>query len=88
MDPLPLSRLYAAVARLIESGRYQHASEDLLHSAGIEKAETKSRISAPRDAARIGLSDVKAGQVRTFDTAQDLGHYLVDLAESALRPIT
>jgi antitoxin ParD1/3/4 len=81
----------ALLDRLIKSGRYQNASEVLREGLRLverEEAETKARIAALRDAARIGLSDVEAGQVRSFDTPQALGRHLADLAESALTPPT
>ncbi len=64
---------------LVESGRYQNASEVLREGLRLieqREAEDAAKIEALRDAARLGMADVEAGRVRRFDTAKALRAYL------------
>ena len=79
----------ALVDHLVQSGRYQNASEVLREGLRLverEEAETRARLEALRDAAHVGLSDIEAGRLRSFGSAQELGHHLDRLAEDALAP--
>ncbi|GAB2911027.1 type II toxin-antitoxin system ParD family antitoxin [Paraburkholderia jirisanensis] len=77
------------VDRLVKSGRYQNASEVLREGLRLierEETEAQARIEALRDAARLGLSDVKAGRLRSFGSAHELDQHLAGLTEDALTP--
>ena len=51
-----------------------------------QEAEGKARIKALRDAARVGIADIEAGQYRTFNAPADLEHHLGTLRDIALSP--
>jgi antitoxin ParD1/3/4 len=75
------------VERLVSSGRYQNASEVLREGLRLvedQEAETKARIKALRDAARVGIADIEAGRYRTFDSSTDLNRHLGALVDDAL----
>ena len=55
----------ALVERLVDSGRYQNASEVLREGLRLvedREAEDKARLKALREAARIGIADLDAGR--------------------------
>ena len=75
------------VERLVSSGRYQNASEVLregLRLVAGQEAESKARIKALRDAARVGIADINAGRYRTFNSPTDLDHHLATLRDIVL----
>lgn len=75
------------VERLVESGRYQNASEVLregLRLVESREAEDKARLKALRDAARVGIDDIEAGRFRTFQSPKTLKPHLASLAEKAI----
>jgi antitoxin ParD1/3/4 len=77
------------VERLVSSGRYQNASEVLREGLRLvegQEAEAKARIKALRDAARVGIADIEAGQYQTFNAPADLEHHLGTLRDIALSP--
>lgn len=79
------------VDRLVKGGRYQNASEVLregLRMIEREEAEGQARLKALREAARIGIADVDAGRVRSFDSAAALGRHLSNLTEDAIAGTT
>lgn len=79
----------ALVDHLVQSGRYQNASEVLREGLRLverEEAETQARLEALRNAARVGLSDVEAGKLSSFALVQELSRHLDRLAEDALAP--
>ena len=67
------------IERLVTSGRYQNASEVLRAGWRMvenEEAEARIRLKALRDAARIGIADVEAGRVRTFERPSQVSRHL------------
>ena len=75
------------VERLVNSGRYQNASEvlrDGLRLVERRDAEDKIRLAALRKAARIGIADIDSGAFRSFDSVDALGKHLVTLASNVV----
>lgn len=78
------------VDRLVALGRYQNASEVLrsgLRLVEREEAESKARLKALRESARLGIADVKAGRFHNFESEADLGDHLEALVEEELGPV-
>ncbi|MCC8396930.1 type II toxin-antitoxin system ParD family antitoxin [Paraburkholderia sp. MMS20-SJTR3] len=77
----------ALVDRLVTSGRYQNASEvlrDGLRLIERAEAETAAKLSALREAARLGIADIEAGRLRAFASPDDLDRHFKDLTESII----
>lgn len=75
------------VEQLVNSGRYQNASEVLREGLRlIERHETENemRLLALREAARIGIADIEAGAFQSFDSADALGQHLSKLSAEVL----
>ena len=75
------------VERLVSSGRYQNASEVLREGLRLvenQEAQAKARLKALRDAARLGIAAIEAGQYRTFDSPADLRRHLDTLRDEVL----
>lgn len=75
------------VERLVASGRYQNASEVLregLRLVESREAEESARLKALREAARVGVADMGAGNFSTFESPADLKHHLSSIAERAI----
>lgn len=75
------------VERLVESGRYQNASEVLREGLRlVERDETEAqvRLEALREAARIGVADIEGGRFRSFASPDALRRHLSGLAKKAL----
>ena len=73
--------------RLVNSGRYQNASEVLREGLLLvesQAAEEKARLSALRDAARTGIADIEAGRYRVFNARTELKQHLLSITEKAL----
>jgi len=74
----------AFVEQLVESGRYQNASEVLREGLRLienREAEEKARLKALRDAARLGVEDIEAGRFRSFQSSKALSRHVTSLAE-------
>jgi antitoxin ParD1/3/4 len=59
----------ALIDRLVNSGRFQNASEVLREGVRLvetREAEDAARLEALRTAARVGIADIDAGRHRTF----------------------
>ncbi len=70
------------VEKLVNTGRYQNASEVLREGLRLverRESEDEMRLTALREAARIGMADIDAGAVQSFDTATALGEHLARL---------
>jgi antitoxin ParD1/3/4 len=70
------------VERLVDSGRYQNASEVLREGIRLveqQEAEHAARLRALREAA-AGIVDIDAGYYRTFEALEPLREHLDGLA--------
>ncbi len=77
----------AMVLKLVDSGRYQHASEVILEGLRlIERRETEdeARLDAMREAFNIGVADIGAERYHDFDTAESLHDHLSTMTDEAL----
>jgi antitoxin ParD1/3/4 len=78
----------AMIEQLVHSGRYQNASEvlrDGLRLVQQREAEDEARLTALREAARVGLEDFAAGRFRRFADGQALRDHLAARADKVLR---
>ena len=75
------------VDRLVESGRYQNASEVLregLRLVEAREAEETAKLEALRAAARVGTSALERGAYKDFADASELAAYLDGIATKAM----
>jgi antitoxin ParD1/3/4 len=75
------------IETLVDSGRYQNASEvlrDGLRLVEQREAEDASKLKALRAAARVGISALDQGEFKEFETVEDLQAYLNDLSEKVI----
>jgi len=80
-------RQEALIEALVESGRYQNASEvlrDGLRLIEQREAEDAAKIAALRDAIRVADEDVAQGRVNRFERVEDLEAHLNALADTIL----
>ncbi len=72
------------IETLVESGRYQNASEvlrDGLRLVEQRDAEDARKLKALKAAARVGVSALDRGEFKEFRNIEDLQAYLNDLSE-------
>jgi antitoxin ParD1/3/4 len=75
------------IETLVESGRYQNASEvlrDGLRLVEQREAEDASKLKALRSAARIGVCALDRGEFKEFRDIEELRAYLNDLSEKVI----
>lgn len=75
------------VEELVESGRYQNASEVLREGLRLleqRAAEDKAKLTALREAAQVGIADIEAGRFLTFETVEDLDDHFRTLTEKVI----
>ncbi|MGE0875090.1 MAG: type II toxin-antitoxin system ParD family antitoxin [Burkholderiales bacterium] len=75
------------VERLVSSGRYQNASEVLREGLRLiedREAQDSARLHALREAARVGIADIDAGRVRSFESPAALARHLSAIADKAI----
>ena len=76
----------ALVEQLVQSGRYQNASEVLregLRMVEQRDAEDAYRLVALRKAAQEGIADIDAGRFKTFESKQGLRDQMQGIAAKA-----
>jgi len=72
---------------LVNSGRYQNASEvlrDGLRLVEQREAEDAGKLKALRAAARAGVGALDRGEFKEFGTIEELQAYLHDLSEKVI----
>lgn len=72
-------RQQALIDDLVQTGRYQNASEVLREGLRLieqREAEDAAKLEALRQAVNVGWEDVEAGRVRGFDDAKQLRRHL------------
>jgi len=72
---------------LVEAGRYQNASEVLREGLRLieqREAEDAAKLAALKDAAKIGVAAIEAGDVKTFADVASLRRHLRDVASKAI----
>ena len=75
------------IETLVNSGRYQNASEvlrDGLRLVEQREAEDKGKLKALRAAARVGVDALDRGEFKEFESIRDLQTYLNDLSEGII----
>jgi antitoxin ParD1/3/4 len=75
------------IESLVESGRYQNASEVLREGLRLveqREAEAARKLEALREAVRIGTEALDRGEYKHFESFEDLEAYLNDLAEKVI----
>ena len=75
------------VEQLVNSGRYQNASEVLREGLRLverRESEDELRLSALREAARIGVVDIEAGAFHRFESPETLERHMAVLTSEVL----
>ena len=75
------------IESLVESGRYQNASEvlrDGLRLVEQREAEDASKLAALRAAAGVGVGSLDRGEFKEFGNTEELTAFLNDLSETII----
>jgi antitoxin ParD1/3/4 len=75
------------IETLVESGRYQNASEvlrDGLRLVEQRQAEQASKLKALKEAARLRVAALDRGKFKEFGRIEDLQAYLNDLSQKVI----
>jgi antitoxin ParD1/3/4 len=78
----------ALVGKLVDSGRYQNASEVLREGLRlVERREDEyaARLNALREAADMGMRDIHEGRFDVVGTTGEVSAYLCSLAADPVR---
>jgi antitoxin ParD1/3/4 len=79
------------IETLVESGRYQNASEvlrDGLRLVEQREAEDAIKLKRLREAARVGVAALNRGEFKEFQSIEALQAYLNDLSEKVISRTT
>lgn len=75
------------IETLVESGRYQNASEvlrDGLRLVEQREAEDAAKLDVLREATRVGVAALDRGEFKEFENIEDLEAYLNNLSEKVI----
>jgi antitoxin ParD1/3/4 len=87
MNVVLTKRQEELIETLVESGRYQNASEvlrDGLRLVEQREAEDASKLKALRVAARVGVNALNRGEFKEFESIEDLQAYLNELSDRVI----
>lgn len=80
----------ALVEQLVESGRYQNASEVLREGLRLvekREAEDAIRLEGLRSAVAMGVEDIEAGRFKTFDSSDALRKHVQSLTAKVISEV-
>jgi antitoxin ParD1/3/4 len=80
-------RQEALIEALVDSGRYQNASEVLREGLRLieqREAEEAAKLAALREAAALGMASFERGRFRSFEDSKALNRHLKDMAAKAI----
>lgn len=78
------------VEQLVNSGRYQNASEVLREGLRlVEKREVEDacRLEALRSAVNVGIADIAAGRFKTFESMDSLRSHVKSITAKSISEI-
>ncbi len=79
------------IETLVSTGRYQNASEVMREGLRLieqREAEDHAKLTALREAARIGFQAIGRGDYEEFQDMQDMNAYLDELTEEVIRSLS